>query len=60
MHAHGDDDVPEGCIAVTSSTKTKTHNGEKVTTKETKYIMADGSTSTKAITNTEQLALKNH
>ena len=59
MHAHGDEDIPEGCVAVTTSTKTRTQNGEKVTTKEYKYTMADGSTATKSLTNTEKLALKN-
>jgi len=58
MDAHGDNDIPEGCVAVTTSTKTKTHNGEKVTTKEIKYHMGDGSTSTRSITNTEKLAIK--
>ena len=59
MDAHGDTDVPEGCVAVQTSKKTRTQNGEKITTQETKYIMQDGSTSTKSITNTEKLALKN-
>ena len=59
MNAHGDEEVPEGCVAVTTSTKTKVVNGEKITTKETKYTLADGSTSTKTLTNTEKLAIKN-
>ena len=58
MAAHGDNEVPEGCVAVTTSTKTWTQNGEKVTNKEIKYTMADGSTSSNAITHSEKLALK--
>ena len=45
-------------MAVTTKTKMRTQNGEKVTTKEYNYTMADGSVSTKSLTNSEKLAIK--
>ena len=58
MAAHGDTEAPEGCVSVTTNTKSKTKNGEKMTKQKITYTMADGSTSSNVKTASEKLAIK--